>query len=187
MTQISLPDGPKPTTPSLPQPVLNSVQFETPLGAMIVIADQKALYLLEFIERRGLDREVEQLTKKLAIPIIPGATAITKNIAHEIKNYFEGKLQSFETPLQLTGSPFQKSVWQALLKIPPGETRSYLDIAKLINKPTACRAVATAIGSNQHAIIIPCHRVINSNGRLGGYAGGIERKQWLLDHEKGKP
>ena len=82
------------------------------------------------------------------------------------------------------GSDFQKSVWAALRKIPPGETRSYLDTAKAVGKPTAFRAVANANGANQLAIIIPCHRVINNNGELGGYGGGISRKQWLIDHEK---
>ena len=84
----------------------------------------------------------------------------------------------------LLGSPFQKQVWEELKKIPSGETRAYLAIAKAVGRPTACRAVANANGANQLAIIIPCHRVINTNGELGGYGGGIARKQWLLDLEK---
>jgi len=97
--------------------------------------------------------------------------------------YFDGKLKEFQTPLFLLGSPFQKQVWEALNKIPFGETSSYLDIAKRIGRPAACRAVAQANGANQLAIIIPCHRVINHNGELGGYGGGITRKEWLLNLE----
>ena len=163
---------------------LKSAWLDTRLGPMISIADDEKLYLLEFIDRRGLEREVEQLRKKLKIAIIPGNTKIIKQIETEITEYFDGKRNQFETPLYRLGSPFQKTVWDALCKIPAGETRSYLDIAKSINKPTACRAVARANGSNQLAIIIPCHRVINSNGELGGYAGGIAKKQWLLEHEE---
>lgn len=98
----------------------------------------------------------------------------------ELTDYFNGEQCQFEAPLILIGSPFQKSVWNALRKIPPGETRSYLNIASVIKKATAFRAVANANGANQLAIIIPCHRVINANGD----SGGISRKQWLIDHEK---
>ncbi len=82
------------------------------------------------------------------------------------------------------GSPFQKQVWKALQQIPHGQTCSYADLAAAIGKPTACRAVANANGANQLAIVIPCHRVINSDGKLGGYGGGVSKKQWLIDHEK---
>lgn len=94
------------------------------------------------------------------------------------------KKRVFEAPLHLIGAHFQKKVWDALRKIPAGETRSYADIAESINKPTAYRAVAQANGTNQLAIIVPCHRAINANGDLGGYGGGITRKQRLLAHEK---
>lgn len=165
--------------------ILKAAWLDTKLGPMIVIADDEGLYLLEFVDRRGLEREVERLRIKLKVAIIPGENAIIKKIERELTHYFEGKSWVFETPLHLIGSPFQKSVWEALLKIAPGEMRSYLDIAKAINKPTACRAVAGANGANQLAIVIPCHRVINSNGDLGGYGGGISRKQWMLNHENG--
>ena len=101
----------------------------------------------------------------------------------KLKSYFEGKLKKFETPLFLLGSPFQKKVWQALLKIPYGTTRSYAAQAVSMSEPKATRAVANANGANQLAIVIPCHRIINSNGALGGYGGGIARKEWLLQHE----
>jgi AraC family transcriptional regulator of adaptative response/methylated-DNA-[protein]-cysteine methyltransferase len=166
------------------QQILKAAWLDTRLGPMIAIANENGLYLLEFIDRRGLEREVESLRTKLKAAIIPGETPIIKSIESEIAQYFDGKNFSFKTPIHLIGSPFQKSVWEELRKIPPGETRSYLEIAKSLKKPTAFRAVAQANGANQLAIIVPCHRVINTNGELGGYGGGITRKRWLLEHEK---
>ena len=164
--------------------ILKAAWIDTKLGPMIAIADDAGLYLLEFADRRGLEREIERLRKRMKAAIIPGKTDSIKKIKKELMDYFNGKRCRFKTPLILIGSSFQKNVWGALQKIPPGETRSYLDIANTIKKPTAFRAVANANGANQLAIIIPCHRVINANGDLGGYGGGISRKQWLIDHEK---
>lgn len=166
--------------------VLKASWIDTPLGPMIAIGDEHAIYLLEFVDRRGLEREVERLRQKAKSAIIPGVTEPIQSIEGELTQYFEGKLIEFTTPISLIGSPFQKSVWEQLMKIPPGETRSYSDIAVSLGKPTAFRAVAQANGANQLAIMIPCHRVINSNGDLGGYGGGLTRKEWLLHHEKGE-
>lgn len=163
--------------------VLKASWIDTPLGPMLVVADEEAVYLLEFVDRRGLEREIERLRKKTKMAIIPGETAASKQIEAELKGYFSGKVQEFKTALLLIGSPFQKGVWEELKKIPRGETRSYAQIAAAIGRPSAFRAVALANGANQFAIVIPCHRVINSNGALGGYGGGIKRKEWLLKHE----
>jgi AraC family transcriptional regulator of adaptative response/methylated-DNA-[protein]-cysteine methyltransferase len=165
---------------------LKAAWLDTRLGSMIAIADENALYLLEFIDRRSLENEVIGLQKKLKAAIIPGETTIIKSIKSEIADYFNKGKFIFKTPILLMGSPFQKSVWEELKKIPSGETRSYLNIAKSLNRPTACRAVARANATNQLAIIVPCHRVINTSGELGGYAAGVARKQWLLEHEKNK-
>lgn len=164
--------------------ILKASWLDTPLGPMITIADEHALYLLEFVDRRGLEREVERLRKKIKSAIIPGRTKPIESIENELKEYFEGTLTEFKTPLIFLGSSFQKSVWEELKKIPSGETRSYSQIATGIGQPTAFRAVANANGANQFAIIIPCHRVINTNGELGGYGGGLTRKKWLINHEK---
>lgn len=166
--------------------VLKSSWIDTPLGPMIVIGDEHAIYLLEFVDRRGLERKVERLRQKTKSAIIPGVTESIRLIEGELTEYFAGKLTIFTTPICLLGSPFQKSVWEQLMAIPPGETRSYSDIAVSLGKPTAFRAVAQANGANQLAIMIPCHRVINLNGDLGGYGGGITRKEWLLHHEKAR-
>ncbi|OGO94874.1 MAG: cysteine methyltransferase [Coxiella sp. RIFCSPHIGHO2_12_FULL_42_15] len=164
--------------------ILKAAWLDTPLGPMIAITDEEALYLLEFIDRRGLELEVERLRKRTKSAIIPGNTELINTIEKELNLYFHGKLREFKTPLFLIGSSFQKRVWEALKKIPYGETRSYLDIAKVVGNDTAFRAVARANGANQIAIVIPCHRVINANGDLGGYGGGLSRKQWLLEQER---
>ncbi len=164
--------------------ILKASWIDTKLGPMITIADEDELYLLEFVDRRGLEREVERLREKTKSAIIPGTTEPIRSIETELRQYFEGDLREFKTPLFLLGSPFQKRVWEELQKIPFGETRSYGEIAVRIGSPSAFRAVANANGANQFAIIIPCHRVINTNGDLGGYGGGIARKKWLINHEK---
>jgi AraC family transcriptional regulator of adaptative response/methylated-DNA-[protein]-cysteine methyltransferase len=163
--------------------VLKASWIDTPLGSMLVIADDEVVYLLEFFDQRGLEKEIERF-KKIKLPIIPGKTNPAKQIEVELEGYFSGKIQEFKTAILLMGSPFQKKVWEELQKIPRGETRSYAEIATAIGKPSAFRAVALANGANQFAIVIPCHRVINSNGDLGGYGGGIKRKEWLLKHER---
>lgn len=163
--------------------VLKAAWLDTPLGPMLAIADDQALYLLEFVDRRGLEREILRLRQKLHATIIPGETSVIHAITEELKHYFAGRLREFKTPLHLLGSPFQQQVWQALQEIPYGETISYADLAKQIGRHTVFRAVANANGANQLAIIIPCHRVINTNGQLGGYGGGLVRKEWLIRHE----
>lgn len=164
--------------------ILKAAWLDTPLGPMIAVADEAALYLLEFVDRRGLEREVERLRKKIKLAIIPGETTPILSIKNELKLYFENKLSEFKTPLFYVGTPFQKRVWDELKKIPLGTTQSYSELACAVGNANAYRAVATANGANQIAIVIPCHRIINLNGELGGYGGGIHRKRWLLNHEK---
>ena len=164
--------------------ILKAAWLDTCLGPMIAISDDDVLYLLEFVDRRGLEREVERLRLKTKSAIIPGNTQPINSIREELNLYFEGRLTKFKTPLLLLGSPFQKHVWDQLRKVPYGKTCSYLDIARSVGKPSAFRAVAQANGANQIAIVIPCHRIINTNGDLGGYGGGISRKEWLINHEK---
>ena len=135
---------------------------------MVAVADEQALQILEFADRSD---------------IAPGDTAPLLSIEQELRRYFAGQLKAFTTPLAPTGTPFQKRVWEELQKIPHGETRSYAAIAAAIGRPTAFRAVAQANGANRIAIVIPCHRVINTSGALGGYSSGVERKQWLLQQE----
>lgn len=166
--------------------LLKAAWLDTPLGPMIAIASDTALYLLEFVDRRALEREIQVLREKTQSAIIPGKTAPIACIEKELETYFKQGRVDFKTPLSLLGSDFQKAVWQALMAILPGQTCSYAQIANTIERPLAYRAVARANGANQLAIIVPCHRVINSNGELGGYGGGLSRKAWLIHHEKGE-
>lgn len=163
--------------------LLYSTWIETKLGSMLVITDEKKLYLLEFVDRRGLENEIVRLRKRLNAVILPERKPMVDQLEKELMAYFETGIRTFETPLYLLGSDFQKNVWQELMKIPDGTTISYKELAQKIGNDKASRAVARANGSNQIALIIPCHRVINSNGELGGYAGGLARKEWLLKNE----
>ncbi|MEI8321348.1 MAG: methylated-DNA--[protein]-cysteine S-methyltransferase [Alphaproteobacteria bacterium] len=163
---------------------LESISIETPLGNMVAIADHNGLHLLEFVDRKGIEREMAQFQARMGVPIGPGNLAVLQSISQELKLYFAGKLKMFQTPYHFGGTPFQKLVWGALENIPYGETKSYAQQAVDVGRPLACRAVANANSKNQLAILVPCQRIINSSGKLGGYAGGLTRKQWLLDHEK---
>lgn len=163
--------------------ILTSETINTPLGPMVAIADDKALYLLEFLDRKQLEDEIVQIKIKLKASIVSGDTKITRSIGVELASYFLGKLKTFKTPIATIGSTFQKSVWETLSTIHYGTTCSYSDLAKSLGHPTATRAVAKATSANQLAIIIPCHRVINKNSQLGGYSGGLERKKSLIELE----
>ncbi|WP_018693473.1 bifunctional transcriptional activator/DNA repair enzyme AdaA [Algicola sagamiensis] len=159
-------------------------RFTTPLGPMFTCATEEGICLLEFVERRMLEKEFEDLQKRLKANIIAGENQFTKQVEQEVEEYFAGTRQYFDVPLVTPGTDFQCSVWHILKTIPYGETRSYQAQADKLGNPKAVRAVASANGMNRIAIIIPCHRVIGKNGHLTGYAGGLERKRWLLEHEQ---
>ena len=161
--------------------------FDTKLGKMIAGTTEKGLCLLEFEERKNLEYNLARLEKKHSAKLVEGKNEILEQTISEITEYFEGNLWAFTVPLDIKGTDFQKQVWNTLVKIPPGETMSYLKIAKFLNRPTSFRAVAQINANNNIAIIIPCHRVIASNGKLQGYAGGLWRKEYLLKHEKNAP
>ncbi len=164
--------------------VLTLSMIKTPLGQMLAIADDEALYALEFIERIALQQTLSALSHSARAMIKPGTTKIIGQIESELAAYFDGTLKIFKTPLATTGTDFQKTVWEALRAIPYGETCSYAQLASIIGHPNAFRAVARANATNKLAVIIPCHRVINKNGGLGGYAGGVARKEALIALEK---
>jgi AraC family transcriptional regulator of adaptative response/methylated-DNA-[protein]-cysteine methyltransferase len=164
--------------------ILKSEWLDTPLGKMIAVVDEKVLYLLEFEGRVNLEKGLKRLEEKMQSMIVPGRTEVTTSIEHELYLYFGGKLREFKTPFVTIGTVFQKRVWKELQKVSFGRTSSYSEIANKMGEPTAFRAVAGANGANRLAIVIPCHRVIYAQGTLGGYAGGLEHKHWLLNHEK---
>lgn len=157
--------------------------METPLGPMVAVADETRLHLLEFHDRKGLPAEMEKLKRQTRSSVAPGKTPPIEQIETELSGYFAGKPDAFKTPLALNGTAFERQVWAKLQDIPPGETRSYGDIACDVDTMKAVRAVAKANGANQISIVIPCHRCIGADGSLTGYGGGLWRKQWLLRHE----
>jgi AraC family transcriptional regulator of adaptative response/methylated-DNA-[protein]-cysteine methyltransferase len=159
--------------------------IESPLGPLLAGATSKGICLLEFTDRRMLDAQFASLRKYFACAIVPGENHHIRQLKRELDEYFRGTLTKFKVALVYPGSPFQQNVWKELLKIPHGKTVSYEEIARRIGSPRAHRAVGHANGLNRIAIVIPCHRVVNKNGELGGYGGGLHRKQKLLELEKG--
>jgi AraC family transcriptional regulator of adaptative response/methylated-DNA-[protein]-cysteine methyltransferase len=151
--------------------------------AMLAVADDAGVHLLEFAERKALPAEIDRLRKRVG-PIAFGHHPMLDALAHQLEQYFAGRVLSFDVPIVQKGTPFEATVWDALRQIPTGVTRSYGEIARHIDRPDAPRAVARANGANQVAIIVPCHRVIGADGSLTGYGGKIWRKQWLLEHER---
>ncbi|MCG8308329.1 MAG: methylated-DNA--[protein]-cysteine S-methyltransferase [Cytophagales bacterium] len=174
----------KAPTESKGRTIINIDRFTTPLGPMFACATQRGICLLEFTHRKMLENEFKELTGKLNAVILPGKNRHIDQLKEELAEYYAGSRKYFEVPLHMIGSAFQISVWEALLKIPFGETRSYKQQSIALNNPKGVRAIASANGFNKIAIVVPCHRVIGSDGSLTGYAGGLERKKWLLDHER---
>lgn len=159
-------------------------RLETPLGTMLALADEQGLRLLEFVDRRGLEREISLLRRSLKCAVVPGNNATLDATAQQLTAYFADPTIQFSLPLAPIGSEFQRKVWAELQRIPVGRTRSYREMAQHVGVPKAARAIGRANGSNMIAIVIPCHRVIAADGGLSGYAGGVWRKQRLLDHER---
>jgi AraC family transcriptional regulator of adaptative response/methylated-DNA-[protein]-cysteine methyltransferase len=164
--------------------MIKITDIETPLGEMVAGATDEGLCLLEFHDRKILPTEYKDLTKLLNTTFEEGENKHHKLLRKQLKEYFDGKRKEFTIPLITPGSEFQQAVWKELLSIGFGATRSYQEQAIELSMPDSVRAVANANGMNRIAILIPCHRVIGSDGRLTGYGGGLRRKKWLIDHEK---
>lgn len=162
---------------------LSASWIATPLGPMVAVAGD-ALHLLEFADRRALATELERIRRSTGATIVPASNAVLEKTERELKAYFDGKLLRFTVRVAAIGTPFQLKAWEALQTIPFAETRSYSQMAQKVGRPGAQRAIGLANGKNAIAIVIPCHRVVRSDGDVCGYGGGVWRKQWLLEHEK---
>jgi len=159
--------------------------LETPLGPMVAAAVDEGICLLEYTDPARLGPQVAGLKRRVAPVVIDGMHPHLARLQEELDAYFAGALKRFTVPLVVSGTPFEERVWDALTKIPYGHTRSYIDIARDLDSLEGQRAVGRANGLNRIAIVIPCHRVINKDGGLGGYGGGLWRKERLLDLERG--
>jgi methylated-DNA-[protein]-cysteine S-methyltransferase len=155
--------------------MISYLEHQGPLGKLILAATPKGLCGLYFDQHKYFDGPQDWRYD----PDQP----LLQQAARQLDEYFAGKRQRFELPLDLQGTPFQRAIWEALLALPFGATASYSEIARRVTKPDAVRAAGTAIGRNPISIIVPCHRVLGSSGKLSGYAGGLERKRYLLTHE----
>ena len=143
--------------------------YHSPLGWIEIQATHDALTTLVFCDERKDD--------------VHSGSAILVECVRQLDAYFAGRLKNFDLPVRFEGTEFQKKVWNVLMDIPFGKTVSYGDVAKMLHHPKAMRAVGAANGKNKIWIVVPCHRVIGANGSMTGYAGGIERKKWLINHE----
>lgn len=157
--------------------------YSSPLGPMIAAAIDEGVVLLEFGEIGRVSHQIERLRRWFDGPAVAGTHPHLTRLTDELDQYFAGTRRDFTVPVVLRGSAFEVSVWRALLEIPYGVTCSYADIARRVDNPRAVRAVGSANGRNRMPIIVPCHRVVNTGGKLGGYGGGLWRKVRLLELE----
>ncbi|WP_342513827.1 methylated-DNA--[protein]-cysteine S-methyltransferase [Sporosarcina sp. FSL K6-1522] len=152
---------------------MNKLDYKSPIGIIEIVGSQDAVHSILFVERDEVINVIGDETPKIVVDCF-----------HQLDEYFKGGRHVFTFPYHCEGTAFQQTVWDVLTTIPYAETGSYKDIAVSINNEKAVRAVGTANGKNKLSIVIPCHRIIGANGNLTGYAGGLWRKEWLLQHEK---
>ena len=160
--------------------------IQSAVGPLVVGTTDEAICLLEYSDRRMLEAQLKTLKRRFRAALVLGKNRLVGALQKQLDEYFAGRRREFDLPLAYPGTPFQQQVWSVLLKIPYGSTRSYQDVARQVGRPRAVRAVGTANGMNRISILVPCHRVVNSNGELGGYGGGLWRKRALLDLEQGQ-
>jgi len=160
------------------------MRLPTPLCPMTACASERGVCLLEFTDNQRIVRELQDLIRRLDAHILPATNPHLDQLQAELEAYFAGQLKAFTVSVHTPGTTFQQAAWKVLREIPYGETRSYKQQATAIGNPKAVRAVAAANGQNRISIVIPCHRVIGSDGSLTGYGGGLDRKKWLLEFEK---
>ena len=165
--------------------------IDTPVGPLFIGGSGRGLHHLDFLPSgpaetgrmvRGVDASIARLEREQGLPVVHDADR-AEDAARQLREYFAGERVTFDLPLAPHGSEFQRRVWEILLEIPAGETRSYGWVAQRLGRPTASRAVGAANGQNPLVIVVPCHRVVGANGTLTGYGGGLDRKRWLLEHE----
>jgi methylated-DNA-[protein]-cysteine S-methyltransferase len=153
---------------------LRYTSVASPVGPLLLVADEEGLCGL-YMESQKYGRRIEASWRR--------DDASLSNVTEQLAAYFARELEAFDLALSLQGTEFQKQVWQTLVETPLGRTSTYAEVAERVGAPSATRAVGAAVGRNPVGIIVPCHRIVGSDGRLTGYAGGLDRKRWLLEHE----
>lgn len=159
-------------------------QLQLPCGKLLIASYGDELCLCDWLNNPRHERNVRRLENTLGSRLIVGNSHVLSQLEKQLGEYFMGSRCRFDIPMLLVGTPFQQTVWQYLAQIPFGQTVSYAQEAEVLGCPAAVRAVAQANAANPLSIVLPCHRVVGSNGQLGGYAGGVGAKQYLLQHEK---
>jgi AraC family transcriptional regulator of adaptative response/methylated-DNA-[protein]-cysteine methyltransferase len=160
-------------------------RIESPLGPLVAAANDDGICLIEFTGPKRLAAQLASLRRRFRAATASGRNAHIDRLEKQLTEYFAGRRRRFDLPLVTNGTPFQRRVWRALVRIPYGETRTYGDLAQRLGVPFAHRAVGHANGANPLSIVVPCHRLVGANGALTGYGGGIWRKRKLLDLESG--
>jgi methylated-DNA-[protein]-cysteine S-methyltransferase len=158
------------------RPIVGYSIYSSPIGDLLLTSDGESLTGLNMCQHRGRPASAPKAEWRRD-------DSLFRTIREQLEAYFEGELRDFALRLRMPGTPFQQQVWEGLRAIPYGETVSYAELARRIGRPGASRAVGSANGRNPISIVVPCHRVIAADGTLGGYGGGLDRKEWLLEHE----
>lgn len=169
---------------SIDKSVVNVERFSSPIGSLIACASDRGICFLGFVGQENSEKHFKNIQQDLNAIILPGKNRHLSQLKKELEAYFEGKRKEFSVPLHFIGTAFRKEVWEGLQSIPYGKTVTYKEQAVAMNNPKAIRAIAAANGANKISIVVPCHRVIGSNGKLTGYAGGLPKKKWLLAFEQ---
>jgi O-6-methylguanine DNA methyltransferase len=158
--------------------------YKSPIGDLMIISSDEGVSSLWFVDEGKREEMIKKTEKQTGSWLIEGTNDIIVLTKKQLKEYFEGDRFEFKIPLDINGTNFQFTIWNLLKKIPFGKTKTYLQMAKVYGDSHAVRAVGHAIGENPVGIVIPCHRVLGSKGELTGYAGGLWRKEWLIEHEQ---
>ncbi|CAG4987068.1 unnamed protein product [Parnassius apollo] len=158
--------------------------FDSPVGKIIGAADENYLYVVSFEDSKFFERKLQTLAEAINCYYIEGKNHVLQKLESELKQYFDGEIKKFTVSIKTIGSDFQKEVWNKLLEIPYGSTHTYGDLAKALGRPAShARAIGAACGANAHLLVIPCHRLV-ATGSKGGFSSGVDRKEWLIHHEK---
>lgn len=167
-------------------PELVTATIDTPIGRMVAIASNAGICVLEFLDGRAAPSVARKFARRHGARAAAGPSAHVEQLRAELTAYFGGELRRFETPLDLRGTPFQRAIWMRVARAPYGKTITYAQVAARAGRPSAVRAAGHANGRNPVSIVVPCHRIVGTDGSLRGYGGGLWRKRWLLELERGE-